>query len=256
MNGYCNQCENHCALNDLHCGRGYSALQNGKREGFEGGTREYDGAHECCGRGRGHHDDPARDFSPPHGRPGSGDRPPFDGRPPHGGMPPHGGRPPFGRPPRPMPDGEMLLERIERAGLPELMELSGRMLHHRPGAGSYRGQNLALSILAGRESLSQRELQQLLGVQPASMSELVSKLERKGLATREKGEDRRGNLLRITEAGRAVLPSGRVEPEEALFSALSEDQRQTLSELLKALLRDWASRLSRENAEGRGDPFE
>ena len=221
------------------------------RPARRGDGRFEDPAHEAgggCGHGR--FDSMHHGFSPRHGHPGGGEHPPFDG------MPPRGGRPPFGRPPRPMPDREMLMERIESAGLPELMELSGRMMHHRPGAGSYRGQNLALSILAGRESLSQRELQQLLGVQPASMSELLTKLERKGLVIREKGEDRRGNLLRITEAGRAALPSAQAEPEEELFSALDAGQRQTLSGLLKALLRDWASRMERTGEAGEGRPFE
>ena len=159
-------------------------------------------------------------------------------------MPPRGGMPPFhGRPPRPAPDREMLLRRIDEASLAELIELSGRLMHHRPGAGSHRGQALILAILAGRESLSQRELQQMLGVQPGSMSEIVSKLEKKGLLIREKGEDRRGNLLRITEAGRAAMPKAGAEPDDELFSALDDAQQALLSELLRALLTDWASRL-------------
>ena len=166
------------------------------------------------------------------------------GMPPRGGMPPFGGRrPPFGPPPRPMPDGQLLKARIAEAGLTELLEMSGRLMRHRPGAGSSRGQNLVLSILAGRESLSQRELQQMLGVQPGSMSEIVSKLERKGLLNREKGEDRRSNLLQITEAGRAAIQATQPEPEDELFSSLDASQQESLASLLRILLNDWASKL-------------
>ena len=80
------------------------------------------------------------------------------------GLPPHDGRPPFrrgGRPPH-GPSPEALKERIREGGLAELLELAGRMLHHRPEGGPARGQQLILSILAGREDLSQRELQALL----------------------------------------------------------------------------------------------
>ena len=166
------------------------------------------------------------------------------------GMPPRGGRPPFGRPPRPMPDGEMLRERIDEAGLAELLELSGRLMHHRPGAGSARGQNLVLSILAGRKTMSQRELQQMLAVQPGSISEIVSKLEKKGYVIREKAEDKRGNLLNITEAGIKAIPQAQAEPEDELFAALDEAQRKTLAELLRTLLNDWAEKL--DAAPGRG----
>ena len=159
------------------------------------------------------------------------------------GMPPHGGRPPFGRPPRPMPDGEMLRERIGEAGLAELMELSGRLMHHRPGAGSARGQNLVLSILAGRKTMSQRELQQMLAVQPGSISEIVSKLEKKGYVTREKAEDKRGNMLSITEAGIGAIPQAQADPEDELFAALDSNERETLSGLLRKLLNDWAEKL-------------
>ena len=148
------------------------------------------------------------------------------------------GRPPFGG----MPE-EGLKERVEQAGLAELLELAGRMLRHRPGGDAGRGQALALSILAGREAMGQRELQQLLGVQPGSVSELVSKLEKKGLVTRERDGDRRGNLLRLTEAGRQAAPKGEADPEEALFAALTPEQQNTLAALLRALLRDWMEKM-------------
>ena len=189
-------------------------------------------------------DDGHFDTMPRH--PGSHEDRGFEGRRGPGGHGRHGG--PEGRPRRghrgpDMPE-DMLMERIEDASLLELLELAGRMAHRRPGGDAGRGQALVLSILAGRESMSQRALQQLLGVQPGSVSELVSKLERKGLVTRERDEDRRGNLLRLTDAGRAALPTGAESPEDDLFSALTENQKTGLREALTALLKDWMSRLA------------
>ena len=136
--------------------------------------------------------------------------------------------------------------------LQELIRLSDRLMPHRPGMGSARGQTLILSILVGREDLSQRELQQMLGIQPGSMSEIVSKLEKKGLLTREKGEDRRGNLLRITEAGRQAIPTVARMDEDELFQALDEQERTTLSGLLRKLLNDWVGRVLAHRGEAQG----
>lgn len=169
---------------------------------------------------------------PPHGAP------PFGGPgfPPHG-MPPHGGRPPR------RPDPTFLRRRLEEADLAELIAMTGRMLHRRPRGGPAQGQALILSILAGREALSQRELQQMLGIQPGSLSELVGKLEAKGLLTREKAEDRRGNVLRITNAGRAALPDTANTPEDDLFAPLTPEQQDALADMLRALLGRWIDEL-------------
>ena len=170
---------------------------------------------------------------------------------------PHGarrGRPPFGGPgfPHLRPAPEVMRERIEEGELAELMELAGRMLRHRPDGDAARGQNLILSILAGRETLSQRELQQMLGIQPGSLSEILSKLERKGQLQRERDTGCRGNRLRITDAGRqAVTASGGDGEGNALFSALTAEQQSQLCELLRTLLLDWVGRFDRGPRERR-----
>ena len=244
MNGYCNGCDVRCPMDALRCGRGRQIME------AVGYGMENDGpAGEMTGGGRSCRGFDGNDA--PHGFGGHREGPGF-GRPGHGGhghggpgMPPHGGRPPFGRPPRPMPDGELLRERIGNAGLMDLLAMAGRLMHHRPGAGAARGQQLILSILAGREGISQRELQQMLGVQPGSMSEIVSKLEKKDLVSREKGEDRRGNLLRITDAGRQMIAGSTPTADDAAFEALDASERETLARLLRVLLTDWAGRLER-----------
>lgn len=232
---------------------------DGGHPDFRGGGPDFEGSRDCRGRG-GHpdfHDDEGPDFDGPRGFHGRGDGPDFDG-PGRPGRGPRGGRPPFGgMPPRggrgPERPEEGLADRIQGACLAELIELSGRLLRHRPGGDAGRGQALVLSILAGRDSLSQRELQQLLGVQPGSLSELLSKLEKKGMLTRERAEDRRGNLLRLTDAGRRAVPGAATEPGGDLFDALTDEQQETLAALLRTLLMDWAEKLeSEDRGPGRG----
>lgn len=172
---------------------------------------------------------------PGFGGPGGPGGPRFGGH----GVP---GGPGFGMPPR-RPDPEFLKRRIEDGDVMELIDMAGRMVHRLPQGGPARGQALILSILMGREALSQRELQQMLGIQPGSLSELLSKLEVKGYLTREKAEDKRGNLLRITDAGRAAIPGAADMPEDDPLSPLTDDQQDQLGALLRTLLTAWVDRL-------------
>ena len=151
----------------------------------------------------------------------------------------HGGPvDPGGMPPR-RPDPAFLKRRVEEADLMELIDMAGRMAQRQPWGGPARSQALVLSILAGRERLSQRELQQMLGIRPGSLSELLGKLEAKGCLTREKGEDRRGNLLAITPAGREAMTEGEDAPEEDPLSPLTAEEQDELARLLRTLLRGW-----------------
>ena len=164
----------------------------------------------------------------------------------------HGG--PGGMPPR-RPDPEFLKRRIEDSDLMELIDMAGRMAQRRPQGGPAKSQALVLSILAGREVLSQRELQQMLGIQPGSLSELLSKLEAKGYLTREKAEDRRGNLLRITEAGRDAIPTVDDMPQDDPFSVLSDDQQDQLAGLLRTLLGHWVEAMQADGPRERRSPI-
>jgi len=245
MDRYCEGCENRCPMDAPQCEHGERLAGGGMRQRDRHGfSEDFDRHGFGPGEGpRGHHG--GRRPERGHGRPPFDDHPPRDG---FGGQgfrdhPPRddfGGRDFRGRPPRPM-DADALRQRIEEAGLEELILLCGRMLPRNQG-GPGHGQALVLSILAGRESMSQRALQQMLGVQPGSLSELVSKLERKGCLTRERGEDRRGNLLRITEAGRQAIPDDPATTDDP-FSALNDEQRTQLADLLKLLLNHWIDRM-------------
>ena len=199
--------------------------------------------------GRRHHGPfgpgPQRGFCPRGGfRPDHPGGPGFPGAPGFPGMPPRG----------PRPDREFLRRRLDEADLGELLDLAGRMLRRRPRGGPAQGQALILAILAGREALSQRQLQQMLGIQPGSLSELLSKLEAKGLIRREKAEDRRGNLLTITDAGReasAAQPTG--DDGDDPFAPLTAEQQDELAALLRALVAKWIDEMDDAPRPPRGE---
>lgn len=272
MSGYCNGCEKRCSLDHPQCARG-SKMNHDRAQKRRGRGRETEPHHpDEMKRGRrnpaekpfdhaphrGHGARPEPMMEPPRARrephapsfdhPHPFDRPPRMSAPPmHGHDPrpggdrfaPHPPEPDFVmRPPHPhpaMPDSGLLRQRVAEAGLAELLRLSGRLMPQGPG-GSARGQGLILSILAGRESMSQHGLQQMLGIQPGSVSELVTKLERKGYVSREKSGGR-GNVLRITDAGRRAMPQADAEVDP--FEPLNQKQRAHLEALLRTLLDRW-----------------
>lgn len=243
MKQYCYLCANRCPLDALSCGEGRRMYANevllGDGEGSEpergipadyGGFASPDGGDwpedffearspESPGAG----EPPRAPDGPAEGAPASDP----DEAPRKPKRSPRGSR-------RPRPDPEEALRRAEEATPLELFDRCYRALH-RPDAGALRGQNRALAILAERGEMSQREMQDRLHVQPASMSELIAKLERKGYLTRARGEDRRAKRLRITQAGREAASKLPPAPDDP-FSVLSEDQRAQLIEILNLLV--------------------
>ena len=124
----------------------------------------------------------------------------------------------------------------------DLSVLLGKCGHHvAKHSGRGHGQKNILRILAEEESMSQRKLQEILDIKPGSISEILTKLETKGLLIREKStEDKRAVMLRITEAGKAAAAL-KAEPigSETIFDCLEEEEKNTLRQLLKKLLNAW-----------------
>ena len=156
--------------------------------------------------------------------------PPMPGMPPMEGMPPMPPMPPMeGMPPMPpMP--------------PHCGWHHGKGPHG-PGGRHGRGmsrEHLLVLIAAHPEGVWQKEIAGEAAINPSSASELIGKLEEAGYLVRETDEnDRRAVLLKLTEAGKQRAEEIRAEREEflaALFSKLSEDEKQTLSTLLDKLL--------------------
>lgn len=135
-------------------------------------------------------------------------------------------------------------------------EHCGRLLSH--CLGKRRGQGRILHILYQRGEMSQQELQELLGVQAGSLSEIAAKLEDRGLITRVRSEqDRRKVYLSITEKGRDIAAQSGEEHilrrRAELFSALTPEEQNTLESLLDKLSADWAKHLERQGRGGQPD---
>lgn len=124
-----------------------------------------------------------------------------------------------------------------------LLENCGHFLHHRRGG--KRGQGKILRILVKEGEMTQRELQDCLGIQPGSMSEIIMKLEGNGLICRTKDEtDRRKIKVKITEEGRSFYQEKHkenIEQEKKLFDVLTVKEQEQLKVLLSKLFEDWES---------------
>lgn len=148
------------------------------------------------------------------------------------GMP---GRAPFGphhmgRPFPPMIDPDSLLG---------LWIRSHKALERRPM--EYRGTRRVLRLLdLGGGSLSQRDLTELMGVMPGSLSELLGKMEARGLITRIRlEEDRRKVTVSLTEAGKEkAAERGRRD----IFATLNDEEKEQLKTLLAKLTAAWEDR--------------
>ncbi len=129
--------------------------------------------------------------------------------------------------------GRRMMEIPQDDSLESLMMRCFRELRH---GGSAATQRKILVILSQTGETPQRALQEVLGVRPGSMSEVLGKLESKGLIERTRsGMDRRSAMLKITEEGRKLASEGPAEDAE-LFSALSDEEQETLRGLLKKAL--------------------
>ena len=131
---------------------------------------------------------------------------------------------------------EQELTREEKLSL--LLRVCGRRLYHSSCAG--RTQSRVLQLLAEGD-MSQREMQERLQVQPGSISELVSKLEFKGLLTRRRNEnDHRKVMLSLTDEGRLISQDELRRSEMKVdFSGLSWEEQGQLIALLEKLIDNW-----------------
>jgi len=96
-----------------------------------------------------------------------------------------------------------------------------------------------LSLAAGDARPSQRELAEFLRLDPSQVVSLVDDLQTRGLVERRPDPaDRRANVVVATAAGRALATAARESAraaEERVHAQLSGDDRQTLTDLLRAL---------------------
>ncbi|MBQ8135816.1 MAG: MarR family transcriptional regulator [Clostridia bacterium] len=139
----------------------------------------------------------------------------------------------------------------ERAALYEAMTTEERIssqlmrLSHllRMISGAPDGQRRLMTILMEKGPLSQRELTELAGIRPASVSELALKLEERGYAVRfVNPQDRRSLNIALTEAGMAAaekLSDSRAD----LYGHMTEEEKAALLSALETLGERWRGML-------------
>lgn len=101
-----------------------------------------------------------------------------------------------------------------------------------------RGQGKILSILQETPHLSQKDLVSRLEMRPQSASEMIQKLEKKGLIERYKSqEDQRVMMISLTKAGQvAINQNGDFQP--VFLSKLTLEEKQQFNHILEKLLAD------------------
>lgn len=96
-----------------------------------------------------------------------------------------------------------------------------------------------LGLLHDRGPMGQRELGQVMEIDPSILVTLLNPLEAEGLLSRRRAElDRRRHLVSLTaRGGRRLAAAARAqrEAEERLFAGLDHTQREQLHTLLIAL---------------------
>ena len=127
----------------------------------------------------------------------------------------------------------------EQDSLYSMMRACGHHLYVRSGREG--GQGRILAILLDRKSMTQKELQDILRIQPGSVSEILTKLEEKGLIRRQKDEeDRRRSVIELTDSGHeAAVHQEQQEDGTPTFAALSEQEQEEMKKMLAKLLESW-----------------
>lgn len=135
-------------------------------------------------------------------------------------------------------------EGAEKEDLKSLFMSCAHILQHRQE--KKQGQKRVMKALMEKGTMTQREMSEMFDIRSASLSELLIKLEDKGLIVRNKlEEDRRNVQVTLTEEGRKFAEEQKAlahgnQNRKDLFAVLSDDEKQQLLLMLKKLYDDWA----------------
>ena len=133
-----------------------------------------------------------------------------------------------------------LLKRWTAALLGRAAQRVRESFEYRMSESGLKSKHYGALILLEDGPLTQIELARLLWVDRTTMVAIVDDLEASGNVKRERHpEDRRAYALHLTALGRESLAKAQRiadEVESEIFSALSDDERQQLRELLSRLI--------------------
>ncbi|WP_151526699.1 MarR family winged helix-turn-helix transcriptional regulator [Serinicoccus kebangsaanensis] len=111
----------------------------------------------------------------------------------------------------------------------------GRLLRDREGLLS-PSELEVLARLAGRECTRSRDLARVEGLDPSTMSRRLASLAERGLVERHPDpDDRRAQVLGLTEEGRALLAAERARRVTLITDTLSDWPEQDLDQLATLL---------------------
>ena len=133
------------------------------------------------------------------------------------------------------PNGEGLLQHFRRCT--NWMHRVHNRLEGGECGGLHHGQGKLLATLLQQDGCSQRELCGLLQIRPASLRELLDKLERSGAVERRQSpDDRRVSCVYLTDLGReraALAAVHRKKEAQMLAACLTEAEQEQLIGLLQ-----------------------
>ena len=120
-------------------------------------------------------------------------------------------------------------------------------------------QGRILKILSTHDGISQRTLQEIVGIKPGSLSEVLIKLEKSGCITRKQDKtDKRRQNVYITDEGRRVFEEihrAHEEESEHIFDALNAKEKKTLLDILNKLTpENEEKRSARKGNDGKFEP--
>ncbi len=105
------------------------------------------------------------------------------------------------------------------------------------GVGLHRGQQFMLGALWEREGCTQSELAQKLRVQPATITNMLQRMERAGLVKRRHDtEDQRVSRVYLTDAGRSIQQAAEGawrDLDAQAFDGFTQGERDLLDGLLQ-----------------------
>lgn len=146
----------------------------------------------------------------------------------------------------PMPGGPIAAMMRGKRPLPPMMDGEGRPpfppkgFGKGPGGRGMNREHLLVIISEYPDGVRQKELAENAGINASSTSEVVSKLEDDGYLVREIDEnDKRATILKLTEMGKVRADEIRTEREaflDQLFGKLTDDEKQSLSDILDKLM--------------------
>jgi len=124
--------------------------------------------------------------------------------------------------------------------LAQVCRMTGHHLKtHMEKIGLHRGQGFALIQLWHHDGVPQRELSQAMHISPASVTNMLQRMERDGWITRERDqEDQRLVRVYLTDKAKAMRKEARTvfcRMEEELSSIYSNEEKATLHRLLMRL---------------------